>query len=86
MDLHVVSDGALGRGRQPVGDIGRWLSSCVFRAELVLSLGRDLAAGVRNAILPRASRSGASRIRVPPVSDTWLQTHETDYDKHHAEL
>jgi hypothetical protein len=86
MDLHVGSDGVLGHGRQPVGNIARWLSSYVLRAELVLSFGRDLAAVLRNSVLSRASRTGAARIRVPPMSDTWLQMHETDYNKHRTEL
>ena len=86
MDLHAIPDSALEGGRRPVGDFGGWLSSYVFGAELVLALGRDLAAMVRNSVLPRALRSGAARIRVPPVSDTWLRMHATDDGKHHGEL
>jgi hypothetical protein len=86
MDLHVVSDGALGAGRRPLGDIGAWLGGYVFRAELVLSFGRDVAATVRQSVLWRRSRSGAARIHVPPMSDTWLRIYETDYDKRRAEL
>jgi hypothetical protein len=85
MDLHVVSD-VLGHGRQPVGDIGRSLSSSVVRAELMLSWGRYLAAVLRNSVLSRASPTGAAGIRVPPMSDTWLRMHETDDDKHRTDF
>lgn len=80
-----VSDGALGGSRLPLR-AGGWLTSYVLGAELMLSLGRDLAAAVRESILRRASRSRAARIRVPAMSDTWLRMHETEYDKRQAEL
>jgi hypothetical protein len=85
MGLHVVSDGALGGGRLPVG-VGCWLTSYLFRAELMLSLGRNLAATMRDSILRQVSRCGAARIHVSAMSDTWLQMHETEYGKHRAEL
>ena len=86
MGLYVVSDGTLGGGGLPVAGVGRWLASYVFRAELVLSFCRDLAAAVRDSIVRRASRSGAADIHVPAMSDTWLRMHETEYDKRRAEL
>ena len=85
MALHMVSDGALGGARLPVGGVGGWLTSYVNRGELVLSLGCDLAATVRG-ILRRASRTRAAKIRVRAMSDTWLQTHETEHDKRCSEL
>ena len=85
MRLHVVSDGALEDGRLPMGDAGGWLNSCVCRAELLLSVGRHLAASMRDSILRHASARGASRIHVSAVSDTWLRMHETEFDKHRAE-
>lgn len=81
-----VAHGALRGNRLPVAGVGRWLASYVFRAELVLSLGHDLAAAVRDSIVRRASRSGAARIHVPAMSDAWLRMHETEYDKRRAEL
>jgi hypothetical protein len=85
MRLHVVSDGALEGGRLPVGDADGWLNSCVCRAELLLSLGRDLAASMRDSILRHASVRGACRIHLSAMSETWLRMHETEYDKHRAE-
>jgi hypothetical protein len=78
-------DGALEGGRLPVGDAGGWLNSWVVRAELLLPVGRDLAASIRDSILRHASRRGPSRIHVSAMSDAWLRMHETDFDKHRAE-
>ena len=86
MGPHVTSDGALGRGRPSVGDVGDWLNSYVFRAEAAFCLGRDFRAAVRDSILRRVSGCGAARIHVSAMSDRWLRTHETEDDKHHAEL
>jgi hypothetical protein len=84
MGAHARSDSALGGGRLSAGDVGSWLDSYVFRAEAVLRVGGDLAATVRDAVLRRVSRCGGARIRVSGMSDSWLQTHETEYDKHHT--
>jgi hypothetical protein len=86
MAPHVTPDGALGGGRLSVGDVGGWLNSYVFHAESAFCLGRDLAATMRDAIRRRVSGRGAARIRVSGMSDSWLRMHETDYDKHRAEL
>jgi hypothetical protein len=86
MNFHVISDHAVEGGRAPAGGIAGWLGSYLFRAAPVLSFSRDLAATVRNSGLARASWNGTTRIRVPPMSEAWLRMHETDYDKHRAEL
>ena len=86
MGLHLVSDGAFGASRLPVCGVGGWLTSSAFHAEWVPSLGRDLAATVRDSILRRASRCSAARIHVSAMSDTWLRMHETEYDTRRAEL
>ena len=85
MRLHVVADGALEGGRPRMGDAGGWLNSWGVRVESLLSLGRDLAASMRDSILRHASRRGASRIHVSAMSETWLRMHETEFDKHRAE-
>jgi hypothetical protein len=84
MGLQVLSDRALEGGGSPVCDIAGWLGACVLRAVSVLSFGRDFAAHVRNSVLAWASL--AATIRVPPMSDSWLQMRETDDDKHRADL
>ena len=86
MSPHVTPNGALGGGRLSVGDVGCWLNSYVFHAESAFCLGRDLAATIRDAILRRVSGCGAARIHVSAMTDSWLRMHETDYDKHRAEL
>jgi cytosine/adenosine deaminase-related metal-dependent hydrolase len=86
MGPHVTPDGALGGGRLSVGDVGGWLNAYVFHAETAFCLGRDLAATIRDAILRRVSGCGAARIHVSGMSDSWLRLHETDYEKHRAEL
>ena len=86
MGPHVTPDGALGGGRLSVGDVGGWLNAYVFHAESAFYLGRDLAATIRDAILRRVSGCGAARIHVSGMSDSWLRMHETDDDKHRAEL
>src|SRR5688500_11584742 len=68
MGLHGVSDGV--GGRLSVDHIGSWLTASVCRAELVLSLGHDLAMSVWDSILRRASPCSAGRIRVSAMSDT----------------
>jgi hypothetical protein len=86
MGPHVTPDGALGGGRLSVGDIGVWLNSYACRAESALCVGRDLTATMRDVILRRVSACVAIRIHVSAMSDSWLRMHETDYDKHRAEL
>ena len=86
MGPHVTSDGALGGGRLSVGDVGGWLNAYVYRAESAFCLGRDLAATMRDSILRRVSGCDAASIHVSAMSDSWLRMHETDYDKHRAEL
>jgi hypothetical protein len=86
MGPHVTPDSALGGGRLPVGDVGGWLDSYVFHAESAFCLGRGLAATMRDSIRRRVSGWGAARIHVSGMSDSWLRMHETDYDKHRAEL
>ena len=86
MGSHVTPDGALGGGRESVGDVGVWLNSYVCRAESAFGLGRDLAATMRDFILRLVSACVATRIHVSAMSDSWLRMHETDYDKHRAEL
>ena len=85
MGLHVTPDGALG-GRPSVGDAAGWLNAYVFHAESAFCLGRDLAATIRDGILRRVSGYGAVRIHVSDMSDNWLRLHETDFEKHRAEL
>ena len=86
MGPHVTPAGALGGGRLSVGDVGGWLNSYVFHAESAFCLGRDLAATMRDAILRRVSGCSAGRIHVSGMSDRWLRIHQTDFDKHRAEL
>jgi hypothetical protein len=86
MGPQVISDSALEGPRSPVGGIGGGLSSYVVGAASLLSFGRDLAAIVRHSVLLPASRSRAARIRVPPMSESWLRMHETDDDKHRADF
>ncbi len=81
----VTSDGAFGRGRLSGSDVGGWLHAYVCHAESPLCLGRDLAVAMRDAIRRRVSRFGSARIRVSGMSDSWLRTHEGDFDKHRAE-
>jgi hypothetical protein len=42
LTAHLKAEG----GRLPMYDTGGWLNSCVVRADLLLSLGRDLAASI----------------------------------------
>jgi hypothetical protein len=86
MGPHVTRDGALRGGRLSIGDGGGWLNSFVFHAESAFSVGRDLAATLRESIRRRMPRCGAARIHLSGMSDNWLRLHETDYDKHRAEL
>ena len=86
MGPHVTPDGALGDGRLSIGDVDGWLNSHVFYAESAFCLGRDLAVTMRDAILRLVPGYGAARIHVSGMSDSWLRMHETDYDKHRAEL
>jgi hypothetical protein len=72
--------GALEGGRVSVGDANGWLTSYV--AQLVLFGGRDLLATIRKSVRRRLSGCGAARIRVSGMSGSWLQLHETDYEKH----
>ena len=81
LTAHLKAEG----GRLPMYDAGGWLNSCVVQADVLLSLGRDLAASIRDSVLRHASRRSASRIHVSAVSDTWLRMHETEFDKHRAE-
>jgi hypothetical protein len=83
MGPHVTSDGAFAGSRLSVGG---WRNSRVFHAESAVCLGRDLAATIRDAVLLRVSARGAARIHLSGMSDSWLRMHETDYDKHRAEL
>jgi hypothetical protein len=77
---------AVGAGRLSLTDLNWWPSSSdVLRMTFVLSAGHALSAIVRDSILRVASPSDGARIRVPPMSDTWLRTHETEYGKHGAE-
>ena len=85
MGAHVTPDGALG-GRLSVGDVGGWLNACAYGAESALCLGRDLAAGIRNSILRRVTGCDEAGICMSAMSDGWLRMHETDYNKHHADL
>jgi hypothetical protein len=82
----MTPDGALGGGRVSVADVGVWLNSYVCRAGPGLRLSRVLAATMRDVILRRVSACVATRIRVSDMSDNWLRMHETDCDKHRAEL
>jgi cytosine/adenosine deaminase-related metal-dependent hydrolase len=86
MGPHMTPHGALGGGRLSGGDVGGWLNSYVLHAESAFCLGRDLAATIRDAILRRVSGCSAARIHVSGMSDSWLQMHEIDYEKHRAEL
>lgn len=86
MGLPVVSDGALGGSPLPAGGAGGWLTSSVVRGELVLSRACDIAAAVRGCFARLASRSRAAHIHVPAMSDTWLEMHATEYDKHRVEF
>jgi hypothetical protein len=86
MGLHVTPDGVLGGGRLSVGDGGGWLNAYVFHAESAFCRGCELAATMRDAIFRRVPGGGAARIHVSGMSDSWLRMHETDYDKHRAEL
>jgi hypothetical protein len=85
MDLQATSDRAFGGGRPPIGGEHWWPAFSVLRAELLFSLGDDLAVTIRDSILGRLSHFGDTRIRVSPMSLEWLQTHQTEYDKHRAE-
>ena len=89
MGLHAVSDGA--GGRLPVDEIGGWLPPREFRA--------GYAEVAKYGLIDRPDffawlernwqdvfAGGAARIHVSAMSDTWLQRHETEYDKHPAEL
>ena len=86
MGPRVTSDGALGADRLSGGDVGGWLNSYVFHVESAFCLGRDLAATMRDSIRRQVSGSGAVRIHVSGMSDSWLRMYETDCDKHRAEL
>jgi hypothetical protein len=82
MRRHGTADGTLGGGRLSVEHYHWWPVSHVLHAEFVISLGRDLTAAVRDPVLRLASRCGVDKVRVSPMSPTWLETHEIEYDKH----
>lgn len=84
--MDVTHDGALGNRRLRGVEFGQWPILCLLRGELVLALARELATMVRDAILRRSSRFPGPKIHVSPMSITWLQIHEGEYDKHRAEL
>ena len=86
MGPRVTLDGALGGGRLSIGDVGGWLNAYVFHAESTFCLGRDLAATMRDFILRRVSACVATKIHVSDMSDSWLQMHEIDCDKHGGAL
>jgi hypothetical protein len=85
MGLQATSDRAYGLKRLPIGDHLWQPVSCSIRAEVVFTLGRDLAIAVRDSIVRRVSRRGGARTRVSPMSLDWLQTHEIEYRKHRLE-
>jgi hypothetical protein len=79
MDL--MHTGALGRQRLRGVELRQWPTSLLLlRGDPVFVLARELATIVRESIHRRSSR-----IRVSPMSLTWLRTHECEYDKHGAE-
>ena len=84
MGLQATSDRAYGLKRLPIGD-HHWPPVSSYRAEVVFTLGRDLAIAVRDSIVRRVSRRGGARTRVSPMSLDWLQTHEIEYRKHRLE-
>ena len=86
MGRRAAPDGALGGGRSSVGNVGGWLNACAYRAELAFCVVRDLATTVRDSIRRRVSGCGAARIHVSGMSDSWLRVHETECNKHRAEL
>jgi hypothetical protein len=86
MGSHATPDGVIGGGRPSLSDVGGWLDAYGGQIDSAFCLGRNLAAAMRDVIRRRLSGCGAARIHVSAMSDSWLRTHETDYDKHRAEL
>lgn len=84
MGSHATPDGAIGGGRPSVSDVGGWLDAYGGLVESAFCSGRNLAAAMRDVICRRLPGCGAARIHVSGMSDSWLRTHETDYDKHRA--
>jgi hypothetical protein len=67
------------------GDVDQWQIFLV-RAELLFSLGCDLACTIRDSIVRLPSRCGLATIHISPMSLTWLRVYEAEYDKHPVEL
>ena len=86
MGSHATPDGVIGGGRPSVGDVGGWLDAYGGQVESAFRLGRNLAPAMREVIRRCLSGWGTATIHVSGMSDSWLRTHETDYDKHRAEL
>lgn len=85
--MDVTHDGALGDRRLRGVEVGQWPVSRLLRSEFVLALARELAATVRDSILRRSSSLfPGAKIHVSRMSLTWLRVHESEYDKHRAEL
>jgi hypothetical protein len=86
MGLQLTPGGAPAGSRPSVADAEQRPIHNLFRAELLFSFGADLAAAMRDSIVRPAARRLVTRIHVSPMSLTWLQMHETEYDKHRVEL
>jgi hypothetical protein len=85
MGTHAKSDGVLGGGRPFLLDVGARLNAYVACGESALCLGRDLAATALESFRRRVSAHTGFRVHVSAMSASWLQMHETDDGKHHAE-
>jgi hypothetical protein len=86
MGSHATPDGVIGGARPLIGEVGGWLDAYAGQVESFFYSGRNLGAAMRSVIRRRLSEGAAPRIRVSGMSDSWLRTHETDHDKHRAEL
>lgn len=86
ISLELTPVGPLDDSRPSVVDADQGAIHDLFSAESLFSLGRDLAATIRDSIVRRATQRLAARIHVSPMSVTWLRVHDIEYDKHRAEL
>jgi hypothetical protein len=65
---------------------GYWPISYPLGNEFALAVARTLATTVRDSIRRWSSQLLGTGIHLPPMSSEWLRMHETEHDKHRAEV
>ena len=84
MPTDITRDGAVG-GHWPHGSPSvqsPWWESDDSGRALILKV----AGGLRASMRMWAARRPRARIRLSPMSSEWLQVHEVNWDKHHADM